>query len=64
MSLAEVFMSFLLDQKGPKNQGSIEICLSHLRNFRKIIFFSEISSIAPRRQISKWPFLKIINKSL
>jgi hypothetical protein len=31
-------MSFLLDQKGPKNQGSTEICLSYLRNPGKKYF--------------------------
>jgi hypothetical protein len=30
-----LFKSFLLDQKGPKNQGSSEICLSSFRNFGK-----------------------------
>jgi hypothetical protein len=33
-----VFVSFLLDQKGPKNQGSSEICLSSLRNPGKKYF--------------------------
>jgi hypothetical protein len=31
-------VSFLLDQKGPKNQGPIEICLTSLRNFGKKYF--------------------------
>jgi hypothetical protein len=60
-------MSFLLDQKGPKNQGPIEICLSNLRNsgktktrhaiawLKQFVFLIGIPSSAPRRQISKWP---------
>jgi hypothetical protein len=38
---ADFFMSFLLDQKGPKNQGPIEICRSNLRNFGKKYFSAE-----------------------
>jgi hypothetical protein len=53
-------MSFLLDQKGLKNQGPTEICLINLKNSLEIIFFNGIFSIDPRRQISEWPFLKII----
>jgi hypothetical protein len=34
----DIFMSFLLDQKGPKNQGPTEICLSSLRNSGKKYF--------------------------
>jgi hypothetical protein len=49
-------MSFLLDQKGPKNQGSTEICLISLRISGKISFFFENSSSAPSQQISEWPF--------
>jgi hypothetical protein len=33
-------MSFVLDQKGPKNQGPIEICRSSLRNSGKKHFSS------------------------
>jgi hypothetical protein len=52
-------MSFLLDQKGPKNQGSIEICLSNLKNsgktktrpsvavLKQFVFLIGISSISP-----------------
>ena len=52
-------MSFLLDQKGPKNQGPTEICLSSLRNsgktktrpavavLRQFVFLIGISLSAP-----------------
>ena len=35
VSTGDFIMSFLLDQKGPKNQGLSEICLISLRNFGK-----------------------------
>jgi hypothetical protein len=52
-------MSFLLDQKGPKNQGSSEICLISFRNsgktkthtagawFGQFVFLIGISSTTP-----------------
>jgi hypothetical protein len=57
-------MSFLLDQKGPKNQGPNEICLSSSRNsgktktrpagawLKQFVFLIGISSTVPERQIS------------
>jgi hypothetical protein len=63
-------MSFLLDQKGPKNQGSFEICLSSLRNsgktktrlaiawLRQFVFLIGISSSTPGGKFQNGYFKK------
>ena len=57
-------MSFLLDQKGPKNQGPTKICLSRLRNSGKKYFSSKFLIYSRDAKFQNGRFKNNIDRSV